>query len=56
MTISISLTHTHTHLRRGETDKTTAEMKTHVVTVGGWKPSDRVRARGADIFLYPSLM
>lgn len=29
-------------------------MKTHMVTVGGWKATDRVRVRGADIFLYPS--
>lgn len=32
-------------------------MKTHVVIVGGWKTSaDRVRARGADIFLDVELM
>ena len=51
-------THTHTHIwgciSSRESDKTTAEMKTHIVTIGGWRRADRVRACGADIFLYPS--
>lgn len=59
-TLTLTVTPSHTHIwsciSSRESDKTTAEMKTHIVTVGGWRRADRVRACGADIFLYPSLM
>lgn len=55
-----SQTNTHTFeaafLAGRETDKITVKMKTHIVTVGGWKSVDRVRACRAGIFLYPPLM